>query len=139
MSITLRLDTQGLRAMIEDNPSFKLDIQQAVVNNIKNDHIEAAVRDRVALVLKGMATASGSYYSPKYTITDKGFLEAIAAASKVAVDASIDEAIKSRISAHVAQAVETEREVLRRELKSLLKELVTPEMAREIMREKILQ
>lgn len=136
--ITLRLDTTGLRAMIEDNPDFKLELQQAVINNIRQDNIEAAVRDRVTAVLKGMTQNTGTYYSPKYAITDKDFLGAIAVASKTAVSAAINEAITSQINTAVFSAVEAERVRLRIELKSLLKELVTADMAREIVREKIL-
>jgi hypothetical protein len=138
MAMKLRLDTEGLRALIAGNPELEIEIGKEVLNNITSDQIKAKVEGRIDEVLRTMVTQEGTYYQPRYTIKDKKFLEAISAASKVAVEGAIDNALKDQIATAVYSAIETERNRLRVELKSLLKELVTPEMARDIMREKIL-
>lgn len=138
MTMKLRLDTEGLRALIAGNPELEIEIGKEVLNNITSDQIKAKVEGRIDEVLRTMVTQEGTYYQPRYTIKDKKLLEAISAASKVAVEGAIDNALKDQIATAVYSAIETERARLRVELKSLLKELVTPEMARDIMREKIL-
>jgi hypothetical protein len=138
MSIKMRLDTEGLRALIASNPELEVEIGKEVLNNISSDQIKSKVEAKIDAVLKTMVTQEGTYYQPRYVIKDKQFLAAISAASKVAVEGAIDEALKEHISGAVLQAVEAERIRLRVEFKALLKEIVTPEMARDIMREKIL-
>lgn len=139
MTMKLRLDTEGLRALIANNPELEIEIGKEVLNNISSDQIKSKVEAKIDAVLKTMVTQEGTYYQPRYVIKDKQLLAAIAAASKAAVTTAIDEAIKLQIAETVLSAVEAERVRLRVELKALLKEIVTPEMAREIMREKILQ
>lgn len=136
MSITLRLDTTGLRKMIEDNPEFKIEIQQSVINNIRQDNIEEAVRSRIQSVLRSMGTG-GDYYNRKITITDELLLSAIREVVKEQVLLMSDVAIKARVD----DLIVTERLAIRKELKTLLKELMieslTPEMAKEILLAKI--
>lgn len=139
MSIKMRLDTDGLRALIADNPELEIEIGKEVMKNISSDQIKSKVEARIDTVLKSMVTQEGTYYQPRYVIKDKQLQEAIAAASKAAVATAIDEALKFQIAETVLSAVESERTRLRFELKGLLKEFCTPEMAREILREKILQ
>jgi protein required for attachment to host cells len=134
----LRLDTEGLRALIASNPELEIEIGKEVMNNITSEQLKNKVSARIDEVLKSMVTKGGSYYQPVYEIKDKNFLAAIAAASKSVVDKALDEAVKLQIAETVLSAVEAERIRLRAELKALLKEIVTPEMARDIMREKIL-
>lgn len=138
MTMKLRLDTAGLRALIESNPELEIEIGKAILDNIKADQLAGKVEARIQEVLKSMVTQEGTYYQPKYVIKDKQFLAAISAASKVAVESAIDDALKEHIHTAVTNAVEQERIRLRVEFKTLLKELVTPEMARDIIREKIL-
>lgn len=137
MSMTLRLDTAGLRQMIEDNPEFKIEIQQSVINNIKSDNIENAVRDRITTVLKEMAVNEGNYYSPKLKIVDKTLLAAISSAVALIVNEVAETQIKNRID----DLITGERLALRKELKTLLKEYMieslTPEMAKEILISKL--
>ncbi|CUR44359.1 hypothetical protein VCM_00157 [Pseudomonas phage VCM] len=139
MTIKMRLDTDGLRALIASNPELEVEIGKEVLNNISSDQIKSKVEAKIDAVLKTMVTQEGTYYQPRYVIKDKQLLEAIAAASKAAVTTAIDEALKLQIADTVMSAVESERTRLRFELKGLLKEFCTPEMAREILREKILQ
>lgn len=133
MSIKMRLDTDGLRALIADNPELELEIGKEVLNNISSDQIKSKVAAKIDAVLKTMVTQEGTYYQPRYVIKDKQLLEAISAASKAAVTTAIDEALKLQIADTVMSAVESERVRIRAELKALLKELFTPEMAREIL------
>jgi hypothetical protein len=134
--ITLRLNTESLRAMIEENPEFKLEIQKSVINNIKDDNIENAVRDRITAVLKSMGNG-GDYYNRKITITDTDLIAAI----KTVVDEQVKLQSTTAIKNAVADLVITERTVLRKELKLLLKEemidVLTPEMAKEILLAKL--
>lgn len=133
MIMTLRLDTAGLRQMIEDNPEFKIEIQQSVINNIKSDNIEFAVRDRIASVLKDMAENTGNYYNPKIKIVDPVVLSAI----KAAVEMVVKEMAGAAITNSVRDLIEQERTKLRAELKTAAREAVmlaiTPEMAKEIL------
>ena len=138
MTMKLRLDTEGLRALIASNPELEIEIGKEVLNNITSDQIKAKVEGRINEVLKTMVTQTGTYYQPKFEVKDKQFLAAISAASKVAVETAIDAAIKENIATAVYGAVEAERTRMRVEMKALLKEIVTPEMARDILREKIL-
>lgn len=134
--ITLRLNTESLRAMIEENPEFKLEIQKSVINNIKADNIDNAVRDRITAVLKSMGTG-GDYYNRKITITDTDLISAI----KTVVDEQVKLQSTTAIKNAVADLVITERTALRKELKLLLKEemidVLTPEMAKEILLAKL--
>lgn len=138
MTIKMRLDTDGLRSLIASNPELEVEIGKEVLNNISSDQIKSKVEAKIDAVLKTMVTQTGSYYTPKYEIKDKQFLTAISAASKAAVDNAIDGALKEHIQGAVYTAIEAERLRLRVELKGLLKDICTPEMAREILREKIL-
>jgi hypothetical protein len=136
--MTLRLDTTGLRQMIEDNPEFKLEIQQSVINNIKSDNIEFAVRDRITSLLKDMAVNEGSHYSPKIKIVDKTLLTAI----KVAVQNEVKEIASAAIKNSISELIEQERIKLRSELKAVTRDAVmlalTPEMAKEILLAKLI-
>lgn len=136
MSITIRLDTGGLRKIIEDNPEFKVELQQSVLNNIKADNVDAAVRDRITAVLKSMGSG-GDYYNRKITITDQNLIDAIKTV--------VDEQVKILTAKSVKNAIDdlliTERTFMRKEMKLLLKELMiealTPEMAKEILLTKL--
>lgn len=136
--MTLRLDTTGLRQMIEDNPEFKLEIQQSVINNIKSDNIEFAVRDRITSLLKDMAVNEGSHYSPKIKIVDKTLLTAI----RVAVQNEVKEIASAAIKNSISELIEQERTKLRSELKAVTRDAVmlalTPEMAKEILLAKLI-
>lgn len=138
MTIKMRLDTDGLRALIKDNPDIELEIGKEVLDNISTDQIKVKVEARIAEVLKGMVTNKGSWHAPSYEIKDANLQKAIDAAVTTAVDAKVDQVIKDKIQSLVSTAMRVEREFLVRDAKKLLQELVTPEMARDVLREKIL-
>lgn len=137
MTIKMRLDTDGLRALIKDNPQIELEIGKEVLNNISTDQIKEKVEVRISEVLKGMATNKGSWHTPVYEIKDASLQKAIDEAVAAAVANKVDQAIKDKIQSLVSSAMRIEREFLVKDAKKLLKELVTPEMARDILREKI--
>lgn len=132
MSMTLRLDTAGLRQMIEDNPEFKIEIQQSVLNNIKADNVDNAVRERITQVLRSMGTG-GDYYNRKITITDADLISAI----KTVVDEQVKLLTEKSVKNAVEDLIANERLALRKELRTTLKEALleslTPEMAKEIL------
>lgn len=138
MTIKMRLDTEGLRALIASNPLLEVEIGREVLNNIKADVITRGVETQVMNCLRGMVTQSGGW-NPTYTAKSPELIKAVAAAAAVAVEEAVASKLQDVISTRVTTALQYERELFSREMKTLLKELVTPEMAREIMREKILQ
>lgn len=138
MSITMRLDTESVRALIRENETFKLEVQQAVINNIRADNIEEAVKARVDRVLKEMTTESGPWNNRKLTITDPKLSEAIAAIVKE----QVGEVVKATVKNAVEAAVLLERKVIRRDMASAVREILnehlTPTMAKEILLSKLI-
>lgn len=129
----LRLDTDGLRALIKDNPEIELEIGKEVLNNISTDQIKVKVEARIAEVLKGLVTNRGTWHSPSYEIKDAGLRAAIDAAVAAAVASKVDQVIQDKIQSLVSSAMRVEREFLTKDVKRLLMETVTPEMAREVL------
>lgn len=138
MSITMRLDTDSVRALIRENETFKLEVQQAVISNIRADNIEEAVKARVDRVLKEMTTESGPWNNRKLTITDPKLSEAIAAIVKE----QVGEVVKATVKNAVEDAVLLERKVIRRDMASVVREILnehlTPTMAKEILLSKLI-
>lgn len=137
MSMKLRLDTAGLRALVADNPEFEVEIQQAVLNNIKADNIEQAVKARIEGYLQSLCHKSSSW-NPTYTVKDPGLEKAIRAAVQLAVQDLASPIIKAAIDS----AIVTERARLRLDMANIAKDAlqlaITPEMAKEIMLAKLL-
>jgi hypothetical protein len=133
MSITLRLDTTGLRKMIEDNPEFKIEIQKGVLDNINSDNIEQAVRTKIEIVLRSMCKEEGNYYNKKYTITDAKLIEAM----RLIVEQQVVELSETAIKNNIADIISGIALELRRDMKANLKasilEVMTPELAKEIL------
>lgn len=138
MTIKMRLDTDGLRALIKDNPTLELEIGKAVMDNIRADEIKGRVEGQIREVLKGMAENKGYWSAPNWVIKDAGFRQAVDKAVGEALNLTIDEHIKAKVQDLVGSALRVERELLTRDVKRMLQELVTPELAKEILREKIL-
>lgn len=59
MTMTLKLDTGGLRALIADNPEFKLVITQAVTNNIKDDIVKSGIDNKLRTILNELVETNG--------------------------------------------------------------------------------
>jgi hypothetical protein len=138
MTIKMRLDTDGLRALIKDNPELEVEIGQEVLNNIKADVIQNKVNAQIDACLKGMVKNEGSYYTPRYVPVDKAFKELICQVTVEAIGHYTTETLQATITELASVAHRRERDKIGNNLKDLLKDLVTPEMAREIIREKIL-
>lgn len=138
MTMKLRLDTDGLRALIKDNPELEVEIGAAVLNNIKTDQIKAAVEGQIEACLKGMVKNEGTYYAARYVPIDKGFTTLVNKTVIEAVTHFANEGLKQHVASLAAEAIQKERIALHADLKVILRNLVTPEMAKEIMREKIL-
>lgn len=135
-SMTLRLDTAGLRSLIQDNPEFEIEIQQAVMNNIKADQIDNAIQAKLTSALNGMCTREG--WSGKVTITDPKFLDAI----RIVVEDKVKEISDKVIKGAVQDLLTHERFRVQRELGATVKEAmlltITPEMAKEILLAKLI-
>ena len=133
----LRLDTAGLRALIADNPEFEIEIQQVVINNIKADQIENAVKARIEGYLQSLCHKS-SGWNPTYTVKDPGLERAI----KAAVELAVKEFASPIIKGAIEDAIIAERVRLRNDMANIAKEAlllaITPEMAKEIMLAKLL-
>lgn len=138
MTIKMRLDTDGLRALIASNPELEVEIGKAVLNNITADAVKARVEGQIEACLKGMVKNEGTYYAARYVPVDKGFTTLVNKVVVEAVSHFANEGLKQHVADLAAQAIQKERIALHADLKVILSNLVTPEMAKEIMREKIL-
>lgn len=137
MTIKMRLDTDGLRALLKDNPELEIQIGKEVLNNISDDILTRKIGDRIEAVLKGMVHSTGGW-SPNYTVKAPEMKQAIAASITQLVRDQLDETISKLASDRVGEVMRSERELIVRDVKALLKQLVTPAMAKEIVMEKIL-
>lgn len=133
MTIKMRLDTDGLRALIASNPELEVEIGKEVMNNISTDQIKSKVEARITEVLKSLVTSKGSWSAPTYEIKDAGLRKAIDAAVTLAVSEKIDQAIQDKVQSLVSSALRIEREHLFKDVKVLIQSSITPEMAREIL------
>lgn len=138
MTIKMRLDTEGLRALVKDNPDVELEIGRAVLNNIKADQIKNAVEGQIEACLKGMVKNEGSSWQPRYVPVDKQFTALIQKVVVEAVQHFTSEGLKQHVENLASNAVRIEANYAGKELKEILRQLITPEMAKEIVREKVL-
>lgn len=129
----LRLDTDGLRALIKDNPEIELEIGKEVLNNISTDQIKNKVEAQISTVLSGMVTNQGAWHNPSYVIKDANLRKAIDAAVVTAVAEKVDQTIQDKIQSLVYSAIRVEREHLFKDVKAMIQSSITPEMAREIL------
>lgn len=141
MTIKMRLDTDGLRALIKDNPELELEIGREVLKNIQDDailtKIEAKINGKIDAFLASLVVRGGSWNQPTYTLHpsfDRIVNDLVAQAVAAKVDAQFNAVISDRVGA----ALVVERKKLQEGLRDLLREMVTPEMAKEIVREKLL-
>lgn len=137
MAMTLRLDTPGLRAMIADNPTFQLEIQQAVINNIKNDNIQQAVIDRVNGCLDKMAPKE-NYYGSARIIKDQRILEVINATVKAEVKGMLKEAIDDAVANATSIIDLRVRQEIKKVAKEVILESLTVADAKAILMEKLM-
>lgn len=138
MAIKMRLDTEGLRALLKDNPGLEIEIGQEVTNNIKDDIIKRGIDAKVEACLQGMMENTGSYYSPRWVAKDPKIKAAIKAAIEAEVRSELEDSIKTIAEAIIVRELRDQMTMIGSDLKSILRTLVTPEMARDILREKIL-
>lgn len=133
MTIKMRLDTAGLRALIADNEELQVEIGQEVLKNIRSDVVQKNVDDAVKAVVESMLKDGGYWSNPRYTVKDPNMLKAIDNVVKTTIEASMDKAVAEKVQSLVSQAVQAEQSRLRSELKGILQSVVTPEVAREIL------
>lgn len=138
MTIKMRLDTQSLRDLLASNPELEVEIGQEVTNNIKDDIIKRGIDAKVEACLQGMMENTGSYYSPRWVAKDPKIKAAIKAAIDGEVRAELEDSIKTIANEIIVHGLRAERERIGADLKVILRTLVTSDMAREIVREKIL-
>lgn len=137
MTMKLRLDTDALRALIKDNPEVELEIGQAVLNNIKADAIKSRIEGQIEACLRGMVKNEGGY-PVRYVPVDARFKELVNKVVVEAVQHFTTEGLKLHVAQLAKDAVRSERDLVGIELKAILRSMITPEMAKEIVREKVL-
>lgn len=133
----MRLDTDALRALIKDNPEIELEIGQAVLKNIEADAIKRRVEGQIEACLKGMVKNEGGYPA-RYVPVDARFKELVNKVVVEAVTHFTTEGLKLHVEQLASNAVRIEANYAAKELKEILRTLITPEMAKEIVREKVL-
>ncbi|UAV89900.1 hypothetical protein REC_30 [Pseudomonas phage REC] len=133
MTIKMRLDTEGLRALIAANPELEVEIGKEVVNNIRSDVVQKNVDEAVKRAVEGMLKDNGYWANPRYTVKDPKMLQAVDVVVKAAIETSLDKALAERVATMVSRAMDTEQARVRSELKGILQGMLTPEMARELL------
>lgn len=137
MSMTLRLDTAGLRSLIEDNPEFKIEIQQSVMNNINRDNLDEAVRVRLELLLASMCTEEGSYYNRKLVAKDPKLVAALTECVREQAQLISANVIQNLVEARIAAEMVNAQKVLTATMKEIMITTLTPELAKEILISKL--
>jgi hypothetical protein len=136
-NMTLRLDTAGLRSLIAENATFAVEIQQAVLNNIKNDNIQQAVIDRVNGCLDKMAPKE-SYYGSARVIKDERIREVINKVVQAEVSGYLKQAVEDAVNS-ATNAIDTRiRQEVKRLAKEVLLETLTASDAKLILMEKLI-
>lgn len=133
MSMTLRLDTAGLRSLIEDNPDFKIEIQKAVLNNINQDNLDNAVTARLEALLLNMCSEEGSYYNRKLVAKDPKLVAALTECVKQQASQISEKAIQDIVTSQVTHQMSIVRNELRTTMKEAMLSVMTAEMAKEIL------
>lgn len=136
MTMTLRLDTAGLRSLIEDNPEFKIDIQKSVMDNINKENMDNAIRSRLETVLRSMGTG-GDYYNRKITLTDPTLIEAMNYVVKEQVEKLSDKLIEGIVNDKIQQRLLHVQSELRSTIKETMISVLTTETAKEILLAKL--
>ena len=133
MTIKMRLDTEGLRALIAANPELEIEIGKEVLNNIKADLVAAKVEARITECLKDMCINTGSHWNPKWKATNPVLVEAIREGANEIVRETLSDTINTLAAERVGHYIRIERELLFKDVKALIQTSITPEMAREIL------
>lgn len=134
MTLKLRLDTAGLRALIAENPELELEIGREVMNNIKADNIATGVAAQITECLNSMVKRTGYYNDRKIVAKAPELVAAI----RAEVDRVVAESLGAMIYERVEVASRMAQAALVKEFRGCFADMVTPEMARDILREKIL-
>lgn len=137
MTIKMRLDTEGLRSLIASNPELEVEIGKEVLANIKRETVHLQVEDLVSKILWGRVDKSGTYYAPVYSIKDVKLQRVIDAAVENAAQNKLQSTIDAMVEAALARRIGAIREKLQEELVASMQELLTPEMAQQLMKEKL--
>lgn len=137
MTIKMRLDTDALRALIKDNPQVEIEIGEAVMNNIKADALEGKVAAKISEILKNMTVNKGDWRAPNHVIKCPEMQAAIKVCVNELVGVQIKETVDKLLDARVTQLLTRETERLRGEMRQALSDLLTPEMAKDLVREKL--
>lgn len=142
MSIKMRLDTAGLRALIADNPELEVEIGKEVLKNIKDgfvrETIEKALEGRVALIMSSFVENKGSRWQPKYVPVHEGFTQVVNTLVREVIKEESERILAERLQVAVDGAIQSAQISLARGLHAMLREQITPELAKEIIREKLL-
>lgn len=139
MTIKMRLDTAGLRALIADNPELEVQIGAEVLRNIadylKAERVEKAVERKLNTVLGDMVSRSWSGGGYRTTITNTDFKQAANAIVKEFVEHHAQHVLQTMATDIVRAVVKDIKAGLVKELHEKIAELITPETARAILLE----
>lgn len=133
MTIKMRLDTEGLRALIAENPELEIEIGREVMNNIKDDVLYKGITERINTVLSAMVVSRGMYHNRQYEIRDQNFLDAVGAVVKSVVESKTEALLAMEIQSQVAANMTRIRQDLKSEVRGMITQAITPEVAREVL------
>ena len=137
MTIQIKLDTNALSSLIEKDPEFQLQIQQAVLENIAHRYIkgvgadltaavEAAARLAKNEVAKEFGTYSGQYRSSLTLNSD------ITADIKNAVQSTTRKELEAHVRATLASELEYQKSLIKQVVSHELKTFTNKTIAAEI-------
>jgi len=138
MTIKMRLDTEGLRALIKENPQLEIEIGKEVLNNINTDTIKGKIEGQIESCLKGLVQNAGTSWTPRWVAKAPELTQAVKDAAQVVINEQLEASIARAVEQAVGREIGVQTARLRREMLDAIRELITPEVARDIVREKIL-
>lgn len=137
MTIKMRLDTEGLRALIADNPTLQVEIGNEVMNNIKADFLSQAVNDRINACLDKMCPRENGW-QPGRIIKDERIREAIYSVVKAEVKDMLKEAVEDAVSKATSIIDLRVRQEVKAVAKEVILESLTVADAKAILMEKLM-
>lgn len=138
MSMTLKLDTAGLRALIKDTPEFKLQITNAVMNNIKDDHVQESIKRKLLTVIEDLIERRGYGSNTSFHWKSQEFkqlvLTTVIESTGHAIETTAQEAAASYMALNGPKIV---MQYLEKALEEQLDSLITEDVVRAALDKKL--
>ena len=143
MTIKMRLDTAGLRALIKDNPEIELEIAQNVQDNIRDDLVKKGIDGALERALAELVYVSG--WGLHKTVTmNHSIKQAVNDMILEHIEENAERFVKAKLYDLVRVVFEEERKKLQKDLEAMqgllqdaMRSSVTKEFAEDLIKEKL--